>query len=155
MVERGRRGDHFHAIDQIDVRQRRERIDQHVAGEDGRGALLGKDRLGPTARDEVAVLVGVAAALSADVQVDLLTGLARRLADMTAAARSGLFRCRDDRRHVRIEAIHRSAECRPRRQVNRLTLVDVDARGPDRIVEQQLPEEALRLRRDEAIRGQT
>jgi len=126
-------------------------IDQRVAGKDGRGALLGEDRLRPTPGEEVAVLVGVAAALAADIEVDHLTGLACRLADMAAAARSGLFRGGDDLLDVWVGGAHSSAEGRPRGQVNRYALVDVDACGPDRVVEEQLSEKALRLGRLEPI----
>ena len=86
VVEVGRRGDDSLAADGVDVGQRRERIDQHIAGEDRLGAQLGEDRLGPAAGEEVAVLVSVAAALAAAGEVEQLTGLARRLADMAAAA---------------------------------------------------------------------
>ena len=49
MVEAGRRGDDSLAADGVDVRKRRKRIDQRIAGEDGRGAQLSEDRLGPPA----------------------------------------------------------------------------------------------------------
>src|SRR5215467_7530230 len=49
----------------IDIGQSRQRIHQRVAGEDRRASQLGEDRLGPAAREEVAVLVSVAAALGA------------------------------------------------------------------------------------------
>src|SRR5262249_5199242 len=61
VVEVGGGGDYSLAVDQVDIGQRRERINQHVTGEDGLGAQLGKDRLRPAAGEEVAVLVGVAA----------------------------------------------------------------------------------------------
>ncbi len=68
MVEVGRCGDHFLAADGIDVRQRRKRIDQHVAREQRLSAQPVEYRLGPAAGEEVPALVGVAAALAADVE---------------------------------------------------------------------------------------
>jgi hypothetical protein len=88
VIEVRRCGDLVGAVVDPDVGQGRERVDQQVAQEDGCGAQLDEDRLGPTTGEEVALRVGVAAPLSADVEVDLLTGPARRLADMAAAARS-------------------------------------------------------------------
>src|SRR5258708_5439490 len=96
----------------------------------------GEDRLRPRPGKEVAVLVGVAAALAADIEVEQLTGLARRLADMAAAARSGLSRGIDDLLDVWSGRAHSSAEGCPGGQIKRLALVDVDARGPDRVVEE-------------------
>ena len=153
VIEEGWGGDHSLAtgVDE-DVGQGRERIDQRVAGEEGLAAQLVEDRLGPTAREEVAVLVGVAAALAAAGKVDLLTGLARRLAQMAGAARSVPSLGIGDRLNVRIGGAHGSAEGRPGGQVEWLAGVDVDARGPDRIVEQHLPEITLRLRSLVAIR---
>src|SRR5206468_11373509 len=90
-------------------------------------------------------LVCVATTLTAAGEVELLTGLARRLGDMAGAARTVLSLGIDDLLDVRIGCAHSSAEGRPGGQVKGLALVDVDARGPDRIVEQHLSEEAFRL----------
>ena len=146
VVEEGRRRDHSlaAAVDE-DVGQGWERIDEHVTGEDGLGAQLGEDRLGPTAGEEVAVLVGVAAALAAAGEVEQLTGLARRLADMATATRSVLSLGIGDRLVIWIGGAQSAAEGRPGGQVKRLALVDVDACGPDGVVEEQLSEVALFL----------
>ena len=79
--------------------------------------------LGPPAGDEVAVLVCVAAALAADGEVEQLTGLARRLADMATAARTVSVAGIDDLLDVRIGCAHSSAEGRPGGQVNGLALL--------------------------------
>ena len=166
MVEVGRRGDHVLAVVDPDVGQGRERIDQRVTGEDGVGAQLGEDRLGPTAREEVAVLVGVAATLGADVEVDLLTGLARRLADVAGTARSGLFRGSDDILSLGTRRLRRLGEDF---WINGSVALNVPPKvvpagrsfgwpvlmsmrvGADRVVEEQLSEVALRLGRLIAI----
>ena len=90
MEKRGRRGDHIGAVDAAefdDVGQGWQRIDQHVTREERRAREFGKDGLGPAARDEVAVLVGVAATLTARVEVKLLPRFAPAgLADVAATA---------------------------------------------------------------------
>ncbi len=100
---------------------------------------------GPAASEECPLFVRVAAALGANVEVDLLTGLAGRLGDMAAAAPSGLFRCIYNILDVWIGGLQLSAEGCPRGQVNWLILVFVDAHGPNRVVEQLLPKVAFRL----------
>src|SRR5215813_7870922 len=71
---------------------------------------------------------------------------------MATAARSLLELGIDNLLEVRNGVAHRSAEGRPVGQVNRLALVGVvadvrgaDARGPNRVVEEQFSEVALRL----------
>ena len=86
-------------------------------------------------------------ALATTGEVDLLTSLARHLAEMAGAARSVLSLGIGDLLDVRIGGAQSSAEGRSGGQVKRLARVDVDARGPDRIVEQHLPEKALLLGR--------
>ena len=147
VVEGGRGVDQFLAVHQVHVTQCRERIDERVAGENRRGALPGQNRLGPAAGEEVAFFVGVASALAAHIEVEHLTGLAGRFADMATATRSGLHRGIDNRLDIGIGGVHRSAEGRPRGQVDRLALIDVDPRGPDRVVKEQLAEVAFRLGR--------
>src|SRR5262249_44485209 len=93
---------------------------------------------------------GGAATLGAPAQAAHWTGVGRRLADMATAARSLLELGIDNLLEVRNGVAHRSAEGRPGGQVARLGLVlpvvaPVDARAPDRVVEEQLSEIALRL----------
>ena len=152
MVERRRGGDLALAFDDVDVGQRRQRVDQCVAWENGRRALLDQDLLGASADDELAVLVGIAATLGPDVQVDLLTRFTGRLAKVAGAASPSLSGRIDNRLHVGGRGVHGAAESRPCGKVDRHGLVDVDARGPDRIVEQHLAEKTLRLRGFVAVR---
>ena len=76
LVGAGGRGDKCLPADREDVGQSRERIDQRVTREQRGVAQLREDRLGPPADDEVPVLVGVAAALAAHVEVEHRAGLA-------------------------------------------------------------------------------
>jgi hypothetical protein len=76
-----------------DVGQRGENVNQRIPGEKRIVPLLDEEvGPGPPARDEIPLLVRVAAAFAAHVEVELRAGLPRRLAEMTAAARAGLRR---------------------------------------------------------------
>src|SRR5450631_1902868 len=76
----------------VDVRECGERVHQRVAIKE-RG--LPQDRevgSGPSAYDEIPVLVRVAPSLPAHVEVEHCTSLPGGLAEMAAAARASLFR---------------------------------------------------------------
>ena len=87
------------------------------------------------------MIVCIAAAFASAGEVEQLTGLTRRLAEMATAARSVLSLSIDDLLNVRFGCAHCSAEGRAGGQVKGLALVDVDSRGPDRVVEQHLSQE--------------
>ena len=74
-----------------DVGKRGENVDQRITGEKRIVPLLNKEvGPGPPARDEIPLLVRVAATLAAHIEVELCAGLPRRLAEVAAAARAGL-----------------------------------------------------------------
>jgi hypothetical protein len=104
------------------VGQRGKNINQRIPREKWIVPLLYEEvGPGPPARDEVPLLVGVAAAFAAHVEVELCAGLSRRLAEVTAAARARL------------------------RRGAHAAVGGVDSGGPDGVVEELLAKVALRL----------
>src|SRR4051812_29324142 len=75
----------------VDVRQGGERVHQRIAIK--QRTLPENRQVGPRppAYDEVPVLVRIASAFPAHVEVEHCSGLARRLPEMTAPARASLF----------------------------------------------------------------
>ena len=81
------RADDGFAFAAPDVRQRGQRIDQRVAGEQRCGAQLRKKiGAGPPARDEISLRIGVVPPLAADGEVQQRAGLRRRFTQVTGAA---------------------------------------------------------------------
>ncbi len=91
------------------------------------------------------MLVSVAPAFPADVEIKQLTRLSCRLADMAAAARFCLHRGIDDLLMFGSEALSVPPKAVPA-GVPGLTLVDVDARGANRVVKKHFAQVAFRLR---------